>query len=193
MLQCKPVKVTEEMEQRAFAQSLKWFERKIWFTDTFYYSWYSPLHNFFWWVVKSCQYAIVLWDDFDWDWKYILRLLKYKLERTKIRIVENNIIEGTDEIAREIDEVIELIRKIDKNEFAEEMYDAFEKKWGHYDFSCKTSHGMLAQRANVKNEQDAQACSDDFKAYSDQYEKERTECWNKIFEKLRDNMQNWWD
>jgi len=38
---------------------------------------------FFVWIKKVFDYSIVLWDDEDYDFAFIYKLLKYKIERTR--------------------------------------------------------------------------------------------------------------
>lgn len=47
---------------------------------------------------KLSDYKKFLKNDHDWDWAYILRLLKYKLERTRKCIVSNHIIRSAPKI-----------------------------------------------------------------------------------------------
>lgn len=40
---------------------------------------------------KITEYKHILKEDEDWDWHHILKLLSYKLERTRKCILKNNI------------------------------------------------------------------------------------------------------
>ena len=51
---------------------------------------------------KAREYARFLRDDFDWDYAFILRLLRYKLERTRRCIVSNEIVVSAPRVDRQI-------------------------------------------------------------------------------------------
>ena len=84
-----------------------WLENPIvdWFLGKIVY----PIQNFKDWVIKVGCYAKFLWSDRDWDWVYILELLKFKLQRTEKCIRTNGIIEGIPRVSKQINYAIFLI------------------------------------------------------------------------------------
>jgi len=79
---------------------------------------------------KLREYRTFLRDDFDWDWTYILRLLTYKLERTRKCIVANNIIVAARRVAREIREVEQLLQRVIDDRYYNEIAKPFHRKYG---------------------------------------------------------------
>lgn len=82
-------------------------------------------------VIKICQYIPLLWADEDWDWEFILNLLKYKLQRTKICIKKNDIIaeEEQDEVTRQIGIVIKLLDRVEKDEYSDWLEREIQEKY----------------------------------------------------------------
>lgn len=80
---------------------------------------------------KLKDYTKFLRDDFDWDWHYIIRLLRYKLERTRDCIKSNNIIADVDVVCKQIQEVIDLLLRLENDVYFEEAYAPIWKKYGH--------------------------------------------------------------
>lgn len=79
---------------------------------------------------KLREYRTFLRNDFDWDWAYILRLLRYKLERTRKCIVANNIIVGARRVGREIREVERLLERVTADRYYEQIARPFHRKYG---------------------------------------------------------------
>ncbi|KKL15740.1 hypothetical protein LCGC14_2502550 [marine sediment metagenome] len=104
----------------------KWNSKSLWRTLT------HPFTRFFWWMVKSVQYSWFLRKDFDFDHHYILRLLKYKLQRTRKCIISNNIILAADQVGAEIKHAEDLLTKIinGSHDLLPELQKGHENKWG---------------------------------------------------------------
>ena len=79
---------------------------------------------------KIREYAKHLKDDFDWDYAYILRLLQYKLERTRKCIVNNSIVSSAPKIARQIATVEDLLKRVIDDQYLEEVGAPFYAKYG---------------------------------------------------------------
>jgi len=56
---------------------------------------------------KVREYARALKDDEDWDWAFIIKLLQYKLKRTRLCIESNNIVASSKQIAKQIKQVVD--------------------------------------------------------------------------------------
>lgn len=80
---------------------------------------------------KVRDYTKFLEDDFDWDWHFIVRLLRYKLERTRDCIKSNNIIADADIVCKQMQEVIDLLLRLENDVYFEEAYSPIWKKYGH--------------------------------------------------------------
>lgn len=171
----------------------KWNLSSLWHHVT------RPFHNFIHWVIKSYQYSKVLWNDYEFDYSSILRLLQYKISRTRKCIRKNNIILRSEEVCAQMLHAEELIRKIREDDFLAELDDAHEEKWGpiiQMFSEEKTKQGYSTLdivRAKTNTEalkrQERQEQHEIYELKS----KAEKECWDELFTHLRKHMREWWD
>lgn len=174
--------------------NLWWNIKNVWHKLTY------PFTRVWDWAVKSIQYSVFLWGEWDWDFLYILRMLQYKLKRTRKQILENNIILRAEEVAAQIKHAEDLIQKYIDNRFCEKMEEAHEKKWGkvtrttkEVERNGKKIHQFDIQRANVTTEKEKAQERLEQKTIWNQQDYERQECWDEIFEYLKKYGQEFWD
>jgi hypothetical protein len=100
---------------------------------------------------KLKEYKSVLSKDEDWDWTYILSLLKYKLERTRKCISSNKIIKDAPKVSGQIREVENLLNRVIEDRYFDEISKDFRKKYGHLKMiSQKPIPGQLATTVTFK-------------------------------------------
>lgn len=91
------------------------------------------------WLAKSVQYSIFLWDDYDWDWIYILKLLRFKLKRQLKIIQEEKYLsdKSKDPIIEQLTYCITLLDRIVDYDYGEEFDRIHREKWGEakYDYN----------------------------------------------------------
>jgi len=147
---------------------------------------------FYWWVIKSIQYAWFLRSDFDWDHSYILKLLKYKLKRTRLRIVKNDTISRVDLVEAQIKHAEDLIQLCLDDNFLEEEFEKHDIKWGKLDFSLP-GDTLSSRRKNVKNKQDRKQQDKEFLDLLNRKQAATEKGWDDMFNHLRKYLQHWWD
>jgi hypothetical protein len=98
---------------------------------------------------KIREYRQVLKSDEDWDWAYILLLLKYKLERTRKCIVSNDIIVGAKRVGRQIAEVERLLDRVAADRYYEEISKDFRKRYGRLRIQ-KSKHQTDGKSSQIK-------------------------------------------
>ena len=69
-------------------------------------------------------------DDFDWDYAYILRLLRYKLSRTRQCIVANSRAVSAKKIGKQIRKVEALLGQVVDDRYYQKISISFHKKYG---------------------------------------------------------------
>lgn len=74
-------------------------------------------------------YSELLKEDYDFEWTYLLELMRFKLERMKKCIANGHLTERKKR-AKEIGEVISLLERIVKDDYLEKMMKPFHKKYG---------------------------------------------------------------
>lgn len=163
----------------------------------------------FWWrwigryikkIRKILAWLPVLWEDEDWDHDYILRVLKYKLIRTREEI-KNGM--GDEDQWRnprvaEITEAIDSIDLLLKGEFAEAEFEAHYEKFGHIkmDIGPSSGRGAFADIYNEKCKDSPELREESSKEAMEIYdleEKRTIEAYNKTFSFIAANIRKWWD
>jgi len=172
----------------------KWNLGNIWGKLT------HPFRRVFWWIVKSVQYSILLWNDFDWDYSYILLLLQYKLKRTRERILDNNIILRAEEVAAQIKHAEDLIEKWKKDDFCTDLYEAHEKKWGKIvdlsepiDVNGMTMYTWNMSRENATTPELQEQEKKEAQEIYQKAEEAKEKNFDELFAHLRKHIQEWWD
>lgn len=159
-----------------------------------------PFTRVFWWMVKSFQYSILLWKDCDWDYFYILILLQYKLKRTRKRILADNIVLHTEEVGAQIKHAEDLIQNWRDNNWCKDLQEMHEEKWGNtvnlFDpinvIGKRTWRWDMPREKATTPELQKQEKKEQRAIYQAMYNAEE-ECWNEIFDHIKEYGKNWWN
>lgn len=151
------------------------------------------------WLKKSFQYSLVLWNDYDFDHIYILKLLRYKLKRTRERIEKDNILVATNRISKQIKYAEFLIDRIENNDYFPEEYKKLEEKWGAAEMvftPCEDRPGFSKLdfvHEKCKTEEENEQAGDEFHAFYKRQDEESERDYDRLFRHLRKYIQRWWD
>lgn len=94
---------------------------------------------------KLRDYRRFLKDDADYDWHFIIRMLRYKLERTRDHLRNHNIVVNSERYARQIQKVVDLLLRIEAEPYFEELHKPFWKKYG----KPRMIYGKADERGSV--------------------------------------------
>lgn len=147
---------------------------------------------------KIREYRRILKDDHDWDWEYIIRLLRYKLSRTRICILKNKIVLDAPEIAKQIADVEILLKRVEDDRYYQNISKDFHKKYGRQRKVKRQSlitPGKLITAYEYKNETSKNRnliIRENLKLH-DRAERMRSNDLKKAFALMHKNMQGWWD
>jgi len=144
------------------------------------------------------KYAKFIKNNHDWDYDYIIQLLRFKLKMVRETIQKNSIIiqEQIDQISNEISEVEKLLDKVIADNYFSELKLEFEKKYGkvEHEFikendskndSFKTIYHVEEDKLNEAQEEYA-------KLHNLSFEMRKNDL-KKAFELISENIWNWWD
>jgi hypothetical protein len=136
-------------------------------------------------------------DDADFDYEHILNVLCYKLGRTKECIVANGIVMDAEKIAKEIEEVEELLHKVIDDNYFREMTEAFRKENG--DLEWETIGGKSDKFSEMRfffpNEtpKNRKGLFRQWHTYGRKAEKARIADLRKAFKIMSEKIWGWWD
>lgn len=145
---------------------------------------------------KIKEYAKILKDDFDWDYSYIIKLLLYKLKRTRECLVRNNVGPDTQKIEKQIKEVEFLLNKFMEDKYDDFYLKDFYKMYGDLELieGEKVNGGVLV---TTKFERETPEISDAihkmYRKIRNKSDKAKQKDLTKAFYLLGKNIQNWWD
>jgi hypothetical protein len=147
---------------------------------------------------KIKDYKEFLKDDHDWDWAFIIRLLSFKLQRTRKCILENDIIKGSKKVAREIKEVEILLNRVTEDNYFHEITKDFHKKHGKLKTIYKKSEygpGWFSSISKFTKEtpQNSKRLHAQYARLWTKASKMQQDDLKRAFDLMNKNIWNWWD
>src|SRR3990167_562734 len=85
------------------------------------------IHNLIYWLP-------ILWDDRDWDYNYLLRILIHKLNGMERLFREHGHLENSEEVANEIQSVVHDLSIVEGDLLSNAAYAEHERKLGVVSF-----------------------------------------------------------
>jgi hypothetical protein len=143
------------------------------------------------------EYTPILKEDQDYDYHFVLKMLRYKLERTRKHILDHGIIMDAKLVGKEIQEVIKLLERVEQDKYQQEFMKPIDKKYGRSKmvFGKPDENGSSSLSFKYKNDTPAKEKARTLasrKAYAaaDQARKSDLE---KAFALMAKNIWKWWD
>lgn len=149
-------------------------------------------------VSRIITWLPILWHDRDWDYAFILKILKYKLSRVRQCISSNGIIEGADRVAKQISYAEFLIDRILEDDYCETEMKQHIQKWGPYCRRKKWTNGQLVGHAfhirqNSTTHQKWQQQIAEERAIHQKQMDTRNKDRERLFRHLSKYIERWWD
>lgn len=161
---------------------------------------------------RACTYFRRGWGSYDYDWGYALDDLVWKLERMKDYFKKYSILgihygSTAHKYAKQIDEVVRLLKRVMEDDYTDKYEAAIIKKYGEriwytarHDDAMNSGvkalkphlvrcHSMR-DKENYKNYLKIRTAE---KKMYDRANADRQKDWTKALELIRDGMWNWWD
>lgn len=147
---------------------------------------------------KMREYRNFLKDDQDWDYIYILRLLKYKLERTRKCITSNDIIMSDQKVGKQIKQVEDLFERVCKDEYYAEISKDFHRKYGKLKMiSGKAEPGAKSVPVTFKyskeTPENSKRIRKEFRQLIRKENQMRLNDLRKALNLMHKNIWGWWD
>ncbi len=148
---------------------------------------------------KLNEYRRFLKDDYDWDYAYILRLISYKLKRTRECIIKNNLVTSAHKIAKQIKQVETLLNRVDNHAYADEVLKDFHRKYGQLRMimAPKEKRGKNSIPVHFKFAkeipQNRQKIHREFRKLMNKAHRMEWQDLNMAFDLMKKNIRGWWD
>jgi hypothetical protein len=152
-------------------------------------------------IIKTYQYFryVCKNSDYDWDFDFFYDIMQWKLELMSKTIKQNNFVESTDRIVKQIDYAVYLIKQLKTKEYEEKIYSSFYEKYGKLTTEFKKIDDnfteMLFWYSKIpKSDEELRNQADKDMRYRHlEAAKRRKDLKNRLFRHLEKHVEGWWD
>jgi hypothetical protein len=165
----------------------KWkYEIKYWPRDVQY-----GFTNLFRWLP-------VIWKDRNWDHVFIYKILRKKLDLQEKHIRKYGHHVDNEKDADKIRVCVLLLDRLLKDEYYDNVYRNFHKKWGHGEFRTEKVEGSDLYELHIdyesaKTKADIEQCNKEHRMLLNKENELRTQDINYLFKMMSKHIQSWWD
>lgn len=131
----------------------------------------------------------VVWNDRPWDYVYIFKALRFKLNETQ-RCIDGTFV-GADEEAAKIRSLIEAIDRILEDDYVSEEYKELDRKYGKLEMIFHEDNTITTTRKNLK-EEDRKTERQETLTLAELEAKRRQDDINFVFDTMKNDIQRWW-
>lgn len=163
----------------------------------------KKIKNFF----RSIKYGIenlitwlpIIWSDRDWDQWYLYNILKFKLTQMEKLQRKYGISVNSIKIADQIKVCINLLDRLIKDEYGENIFKHHNEKWGdsHFNFTpCedrKEYSKLIITRDNVNSKEDEEQERKEFIRLIKHEDKLKKQDIDYLFTLMNKHIEGWWD
>lgn len=151
----------------------------------------KKIKNLFYNIKNIFRWSKILWNNFDWDYTYLLEIIEYKLfcmkeyfENAKITTSETYA-----EMSEKIDIALDACHQLTSRDFESKLLDPHYEKYPFRadewnDGQGRKVHGMLPMESKEK---------EDFLAMTKKIDDKEKEYKHQLFDTMRDYYDWWWD
>jgi len=145
------------------------------------------------------KYSKFLRKNYDWDYNYIIDLLRYKIKRVRKYIKKHDIIEKQtlDEIVSQMTETEQLLERVVSYDYGSDLEREFIEKFGgkiRYNTKFKKNHVLEIERDYSEiNENQMEEAKKEFEQMREREFELRKADLKKAFDLMTENIWSWWD
>ena len=169
------------------AQSLE--RLKEWYDLTFKYPscWWGIRHirACFWNIVRIFAYIPVIWGNEDFAYDYILKMLRYKIKRTRDHIARHQIHVGYEKDVANMDVAIEMIDTVLADDYFRDEWNAWHES---HPLKILIDEDGEHYTPSMTDEERAE-----FKPLADKTYAAADQAWHDLWEFLDKHAKEWWD
>ncbi len=137
----------------------------------------------------------VIWNDREWDYLFLLDILKHKLENDSVYYENDGVTVNSKKVAKQMKMCIALIDRISKDDYSMFMLDKLDEKYGEFIFLPTEREGYTSlTRENLKdNEKLHEQYRKDSKRFLDYEVCMRNQDKEYLFDTMKKHIFRWWD
>lgn len=155
----------------------------------------TPIRRTYESIINVFKWLPVIWGDRQWDYVYLLIIMRKKLElMSKFFKSDDAISVGSEERVREMDKCIKLLDRMIQDEYGSDCYKELDRKWGKLYFELdEGKKSFTFQRSCILNEEDREQERLDILNCVSVEENERLADYDKLFKLMNRQVRGWWD
>jgi len=144
-------------------------------------------------VQNIIKYIPIIYKDRDWDQCFLFKLLQFKLLRMEDLFINNGHLESNERNAKQMRVCINLLDRIIKDEYYENVFKNHDKKWGGLEFGIEENETCTLLRLNTKTKEDKKQERKEYRILSDKLVRIQKQDIDMLFLNIRKHIQEWWD
>lgn len=152
----------------------------------------NPWYNIKNGVLNLIKWVPVIWQDRDWDYIFIYRILYFKLKEMEKYQRRDGIVKNHKKIADQIRLCVLLLNRLLKDEYLDNAFINHDKKWGNLETSFKDKKFDVIRGKVITEEDSIQERKESKRLYehSDDMSCQDSDM---LFERMNKHIQGWWD
>lgn len=148
-------------------------------------------------IINLIKWFPIIWKDRDWDYGFILDILKFKLTNVEnmFRYYGNHV-----DSKRDADNVHKALLYLDRMinyDHHDNVFKHHDKKWGRIKMEFKDlddGRSLLdITRPNAKTEEDKIRENKEYRKFLEVVEKQEVQDYKMFFDHLKKYIKTWWD
>lgn len=150
------------------------------------------IEDFFFKAKRACEFFVLGWNDYDYDYVYFYRILHFKLKKMSDFFNSEDAVASGENRNESIKKCVDLIEKLQSNNY-EKNYIKFEKKWGPPGHYVSKDGYLRSEREDALTSTKAKIMRKEFFKALELDEKEKKKDMNVLFDTIKNNHCYWWD
>lgn len=146
---------------------------------------------------RSLIWFLRMWGDRDWDYYFLLDVIKYKLsDMEKFWENEKNThIQSWKKVHKEIEACLNILIRLQNDEYCKNLYDKHFKRYGDLIWikSGKENNSFTLEYEKVKTTKQKEKCRNEFNRIHKQHQNLIKKDEENFFALLKKGYQGWWD
>ena len=176
------------------SQLTLWKEITYFVQRLFSFDW---IVNFYVGVRNIIRWIPILYKDRDWDYYYLLSVMRFKMCNINNYLKKHQSFEGVEVEIERIDRVVAALDRLINDQYDDQCLESVYKKYGERTMYIKKIDDEHSQLdflyENVKTEQQAADYNREFKQALEQAEVMRKNDAKIVFRTIEKYGRNWWD
>lgn len=183
--------------KQASGEETKWDEIKLRILEVVlepYYFLRRHYYNF----IRACSFFKIGYYNYDFDYTYLLEIMKFKLERME-KCIRRGCHEEADKVADEVKYAVKILKRLVDNNYSKIYGRLHNKRWGElitWWEPCSNNQKMSIHHSKfskAKTKRQQKKASKEFMTYMKEADERWEEDMEDIFQYISKNLQKWWD